>query len=132
MSDTFALSIRQPWAWLIIHAGKDIENRTWMARVRGRILIHAAKGMTRDEWLDALQFCNGMDRMWTSETFPKFEELERGGIIGEVEITGCVRESESPWFVGPCGFVLKNPKPLPFVPCKGALGFFRLPKEVAV
>jgi len=23
------LSIRQPWAWLIIHGGKDVENRTW-------------------------------------------------------------------------------------------------------
>lgn len=26
-----ALSVRQPWAWAIIHAGKDIENRTWQA-----------------------------------------------------------------------------------------------------
>lgn len=24
-----ALSIRQPWAWAILHAGKDIENRDW-------------------------------------------------------------------------------------------------------
>lgn len=128
----FALTVRQPWAHLIIHAGKDIENRTWSAKFRGRIFIHAAKGMTRDEWLDALQFCNGMDPMWTTETFPKFESFERGGIIGEVDIIGCVADSQSPWFVGPCGFVLKNPKPLPFVPCKGALGFFRLPEGVKV
>jgi hypothetical protein len=45
-----ALSIRQPWAWLILHAGKDIENRDWPTRFRGRFLIHAAKGMTRDEY----------------------------------------------------------------------------------
>ncbi len=31
-----ALSIRQPWAWLIIHACKDVENRDWPTRVRGR------------------------------------------------------------------------------------------------
>ena len=37
-----ALSIRQPWAWLILHGGKDIENRTWATKLRGRVLIHAA------------------------------------------------------------------------------------------
>lgn len=44
-----ALSIRQSWASLIIKCGKDIENRTWPTRYRGRILVHAAKGMTRDD-----------------------------------------------------------------------------------
>ena len=53
-----ALSVRQPWAWAIIHAGKDVENRSWQAvnhglRRRGRIAIHAAKGLTRDEYDDA-------------------------------------------------------------------------------
>ena len=47
------LSIRQPWAWLILNAGKDIENREWPTRFRGRVLIHASKGMTHDEWEDA-------------------------------------------------------------------------------
>lgn len=52
MSDlpTIALSVRQPWAWAIIYAGKDIENRSWQAvnrglKQRGRVAIHAAKGM---------------------------------------------------------------------------------------
>jgi hypothetical protein len=41
-----ALSIRQPWAWLILHAGKDIENRDRKPRnpalhFRGSFLIHA-------------------------------------------------------------------------------------------
>src|SRR3990167_9411398 len=45
-----ALSIRQPWAWLILHAGKDIENRGWPTSFRGRFLIHASKGMTRAEY----------------------------------------------------------------------------------
>jgi hypothetical protein len=44
-----ALSIRQPWAWLILNAGKDIENRDWLTRFRGPFLIHASKGMTRAE-----------------------------------------------------------------------------------
>lgn len=119
------LSIRQPWAWLICHGGKDIENRNWPTKFRGRILVHAGKGMTRDEYDDA---------EWTAEgngvSLPSYEQLERGGIVGEVEIVDCVRDSESPWFFGIYGFVLRNAKPLPFHECKGALGFFRLPNSV--
>mgnify|MGYP002359850962 FL=1 len=36
-----ALSIRQPWAGLIIHGYKDIENRDWPTRYRGPLLVHA-------------------------------------------------------------------------------------------
>jgi hypothetical protein len=38
-----ALSIQQPWAWAIIHAGKRVENRTWSTRFRGPFFIHAGK-----------------------------------------------------------------------------------------
>ena len=31
-----ALSIRQPWAWLIVNGYKDIENRDWKTHYRGR------------------------------------------------------------------------------------------------
>ncbi len=51
-------------------------------------------------------------------------ELERGGIIGSVDIVDCVRHSSSPWFAGPIGFVLRDPQPLTFTPYKGQLGFF--------
>ena len=45
-----ALSIRQPWASLfVLKAGKNIENRDWPTKYRGRILIHAIRGMTRAE-----------------------------------------------------------------------------------
>ena len=38
-----ALSIRQPWAWLIVHGYKDVENRTWSTKFRGRVQVHAGK-----------------------------------------------------------------------------------------
>jgi hypothetical protein len=50
--------------------------------------------------------------------------LERGGIIGEAEITDCVDHHNSPWFTGPFGYVLANARPLPFIPCRGMLGLF--------
>ena len=37
-----ALSVRQPWAWLIVNGWKPIENRSRRTNVRGRILIHAS------------------------------------------------------------------------------------------
>lgn len=119
-----AISIRQPWAWLILNAGKDIENRSWPTKIRGRVLIHASKGMTRAEYADAT------DPLWASRgesiDLPPFEDLERGGIVGSVEIVDCVRESDSPWFNGDWGFVLSNPKTLPFQPVNGQLGFFEV------
>lgn len=124
------LSIRQPWAWLICHAGKDIENRCWITKFRGRFLIHASTGMTRREYEEAHAFA--LDTLGPATApvrifaIPPFEALERGGIVGQAEITGCVDHSVSPWFSGPLWFVLANAKPLPFHPCKGSLGFFHV------
>ena len=122
-----ALSIRQPWAWHILYSGKDVEKRNWPTRVRGRVLIHASKGMTRDEYED------GQDPLWSrggpTIELPDVGELQRGGIVGSVEIVDCVSASESPWFFGLFGFVLRDPKPLPFVPWRGRLGFFDVPKS---
>lgn len=123
-----ALSIRQPWAWLILNAGKDIENRDWPTRFRGRFLIHASKGMTRDEYE------NATDPLWhkggPTIDIPSFEDLQRGGIIGSVELIDCVTHSDSPWFNGLHGFVLRDPKPMPFIPYRGQLGFFAVPDDV--
>lgn len=114
-----ALSIRQPWAWAIVHAGKDIENRDWFTHHRGPICIHAAKGNTWPEWDDALFF------MMSIDVHPPFRHaIERGGIIGTAEIVDCVSASRSPWFFGKWGFVLANVQPVEFIPAKGALGFF--------
>lgn len=129
-----ALSIRQPWAWLILNAGKDIENRDWPTLLRGRILIHASKVMTRNEYEDALMTAKSisLDHPFPEGlTLPAPEELHRGGIVGSVEIVDCVQESASPWFFGEFGFVLKEARSLPFYPYKGALGFFDVSLPIA-
>jgi len=124
-----ALSIRQPWAWLIVHGGKDIENRSWHTKLRGRFLVHAAKGMTQKEYADACNFCHrqGLDQP------PCFDDLKQywcGGIIGSVELVDSVDNSGSPWYMGEKGFLLRDPKPLPFTPLKGRLSFFEVPDEL--
>ena len=55
-----ALSVRQPWAWAIIYALKNIENRGWPINYRGDVLIHAAKTCTKKEYQLSIEFCQGM------------------------------------------------------------------------
>ena len=117
---TKAISIRQPWAWAIISAGKDIENRRWPTNFRGPVCIHAAKGCTEVEFNSAATLI-GWDKMLPGVA-PR--DYQRGGIIGVAEIVDCVRTHPSPWFFGPYGFVLSNVRPVAFIPVKGALGFF--------
>lgn len=128
-----ALTVRQPWTWSIMFLEKDIENRDWPTRVRGRVAIHAAKGMTRDEWEDGFRTARHVAEqrpVLKGTVFPKFEDLPRGGIVGTVEIVDCVSESTSPWFFGRYGFVLRAPRPTQFISCKGALGFWALTSDV--
>lgn len=49
------LTVRQPWAWAIIHAGKDVENRqrNLAGSYRGPIAIHA--GLQIDESVDGYE-----------------------------------------------------------------------------
>lgn len=122
-----ALSIRNPWCWLILNAGKNIENRSWLTKFRGEFAIHASAGMTRAEYAEVADFLDG-DLMGVK--LPPSEQLERGGIVGVATITDVVRDSDSPWFFGPVGFVLADARPVPFIPYKGRLGFFELPADI--
>ena len=128
-----ALSIRQPWAWLILHAGKDIENRSWKTRFRGKFLIHASKGCTFNDWNEArICYENLMiagEISTSGGAIPDRRDLHRGGIVGMAEIVDCTMDTDSEWYMGGWGYVLRNAKPLPFVPCKGSLGFFFPPNN---
>jgi hypothetical protein len=125
-----ALSVRNPWAWMIIHADKDVENRDWPTKVRGRVLIHAAKTMTKREWDHAWWFSHDTGApLKAAEAELTYENIQLGGIIGSVEIYDCVMHSHSHWFMGNYGFLLRDPRPLPFTPWRGRLGFFDVPVD---
>lgn len=122
-----ALSIRQPWAWLIVNGHKPVENRTWETLYRGPLMIHAGLQMTRADHEACLIFMAGEPLMARIiSQMPRFEDFPRGGIVGQAELVACLRDHESPFFVGPFGFVLQDARPLSFLPCKGALGIFNL------
>jgi hypothetical protein len=135
-----ALSLRQPWAAAVLHIGKHIENRRWYTPFRGEFLIHAAKGMTRSEYDDARDYCEDIVGAHKSRWLSR-ENLVFGGIVGRARLVDVIRPCDSnaglfakcshPWHMPEqFGFVLEDVQPLPFVPCKGALGFFEVPDDV--
>jgi hypothetical protein len=141
-----ALSIRQPWAWLIVRPDivdpdlrklayakgliKDIENRDWNTHYRGPILIHAGKSKDEGDWTDAFWALREAAGEEAAALLPPFSALECGGIVGRMDILDCVAESASKWFFGDFGFVLANAQPIPFIPLRGQLGLFEVPEGV--
>ena len=135
----YALSVKQPWAWLICKGYKDVENRDWpmrktieAQRVELPLRIYVHTGCRFDTWaLTDFRLCSWMsDSLIDEKTDTYLDQLHEtwkaGAIIGEVTITGCVDKSESPWFVGKYGFVLADPVLYEHpIPCRGALGFFK-------
>lgn len=115
-----ALSVRQPWAWAIIHAGKNIENRTWHNKhTIGTIAIHASKGLLP------------VEDMPPRVRRPQPAELVRSAIIGIVDVVDVVENHRSRWFHGPLGWVLKNPRALTRpIECQGALGLWAVPRSI--
>jgi hypothetical protein len=81
------LTVRQPWAWALIHAGKDVENRGRYMAYRGLLVVHAGLSVDRD----GEAFLRGMGIR------PPAEAFEGGHITGTVQVTGCTSGSASPW-----------------------------------
>ncbi len=117
-----AISIRQPWAWLVVYAGKDIENRDWCTNFRGPVAIHAPKFVPTPAEISEIERA--------MKVRIRRSELEYGGIIGTAKITDCVSRHDSSWFFGGYGFVLVLPRPVRFFPTAGKLGIFEVPDYV--
>jgi ASCH domain len=125
----YALSIRQPWATLLVHGLKTVEVRVWPTERRGRILIHASR--TPDRRSEAL-------RLVPPALVNESQLL--GGIIGSADLIDCreyrtleafstdraLHLNDPAWFEPPMvyGFSFANGRPLPFRRCSGWMRFF--------
>lgn len=125
-----ALSVKQPWAALLVAGVKTVEVRTWQTRRRGRVLIHASK--IADERPEG----------WALISTPELLDLARlrGGLIGVGNLTDCVRYSTAEefaatteqhrnapeWFLpaGLFGFVFQNIRPIAYHAYSGQTMFF--------
>jgi hypothetical protein len=125
-----ALTVKQPWASLIIRGGKDIENRDWYTGQRGIVAIHSSAKLEHGEMDSACDMMSGFVPRFSAQRF-KLDIFPTGVILGTVEIVGCVKSCKSPWFCGHFGFVLQNAVPFETpIPCRGALGFWDVPAHL--
>lgn len=128
-----ALSVRQPWAWAICHAGKNFENRVWGRnnadrKFRGAFCIHASSGMEQRQYYEAREFMAAQ-----GITCPEPYQLARGCIIGTARAVNWTTDEASFWFVGPGALEMKDMAALPQdIPCLGALGFFEWRPRVTI
>lgn len=74
------ITIKQPWATLIVEGYKRFEFRSWKTNYRGDILIHAGKGIDKE----------AMERL--KKYLP--DEIPLGKIIGKATLTDCVSMSK--------------------------------------
>lgn len=123
------LTVRQPWAWAIIHGGKTVENRVRniAGSYRGPVLIHAGLKIERETTMpfDAIAIADRRPAAYPT-----------GAIIGVVDLVDVHRVSWdgtcdgeglcSPWSDAdgwPTHLVFENPRALDEpIPYKGALG----------
>lgn len=125
-----AISIKQPWASLIAHGVKDIENRTWKCPqkyIGQRVLIHAGKTTVNGEWKSLTREQIKKVIPHKNKLYGGNEGLPHGAIIGSVVIADCVQNHPSVWAEKGCwNWVLKDAvlfdKPIECV--KGKLSFW--------
>lgn len=123
-----AITIKQPWASLIVHGIKDIENRTWQCPkkyIGQRVLIHAGVDK-RGGWTLNHDQAGALYRSKSILHSTDFDDLPFGSIIGSVEIVDCVQNHPSVWAEkGVYNWVLANSilftNP---IPAKGKLSFW--------
>jgi hypothetical protein len=115
MQNIPALTIKQPYATLIVTGVKDVENRTWdpPGGYRGEIFIHAGR-----TYVD--------EKLPTDLWLPHRSTFTQGAIIGTAHIVDVIDDSDSPWAIkGHRHWVLDYPviwdTPMPW---RGQLGLW--------
>ena len=126
-----AISVKQPWASLIVHGIKDIENRTWVCPqkyIGHRVLIHASlKGANFWDSPEAGRVDEFLREISKSGT--DWSNYPNGAIIGSVVFTDCVINHQSVWAEkGVFNWVISDPVLFNTpIQAKGKLGFWNFP-----
>ena len=146
------LTVRQPWAWMIIHGGgffeplidgniqpgirygfKNVENRKWKTQYRGALLIHAAKAEIDedDDYWIAMKMYYEANRDSPGRTRQLPDYCAYGAIIGRVNLVDIIRDSPSRWaFPDHWHWELDNPEPIQPIKYRGMPGLFNVPDDL--
>jgi hypothetical protein len=126
-----ALSLKQPYAWLIANGYLLVDDRTWGTQYCGPMLIHASKGLYE-------QFYHHI-KSSTNIPIPDRDKLEYGGIVGIGKLVLCCKPDDLPEGISHeqrvhfggvykehYGFLFEQATPLAFMPYLGKLGIFEI------
>jgi len=118
-----ALSLKQPWAWAVLHTDKDVENRSWYCGYRGPLVIHGSKNWDQKGY----EFLVYRMDVWV----PEKERHVFGALQGIVEMVDCVDRCDSRWFFGDWGFVFEDPREFKRpIPWRGQQMLFDVPDSI--
>jgi hypothetical protein len=130
-----AISLRQPWAWLVVAADgyqnpKRVENRNWMPSYRGPLLIHAARTVELDAAAAIVKRRPDLANIELPATWE--QEGMRGGIVGVAYLVTVNVPSANEWYDRRYrfGWHLEHAYPLPFAPWLGLPGLFDIDENL--
>jgi len=83
-----ALTLYEPWAWLVLHGWKEVETRSWHTDYRGLLAIHAGK--KRDVDGKILHLRMNAVRGVSDRLIPPFEELPFGCVIATCRLAAII------------------------------------------
>lgn len=127
------LSVKQPWAYLICAGIKDVENRTWATKYRGRVYIHASAKPVGQYFSEGVFTADQLNYLIQSKKIDLIEKVQLSAIIGHVDIVNCISKerngkgSDSIWAEPDCfHWILRNPVLFdkPILNVKGKLSFW--------
>lgn len=126
MNKKYALSIKQPWAELILNNKKNIELRSWKTNFRGEFYIHASKTVDKEACLKfginpkTLTYgaIIGKGELLDIKEYYTFEQFERDKKNHQALFYGFAR----PMF----GFIIDDVERQEPVYIKGKLKFFEV------
>lgn len=95
-----ALAVQQPWATLLCLGVKDVENRTWATKHRGKLLIVASQKKVTKNFMNSLpdeMYWELENQMKLQNVPDNLQALQTSAVIGYVEVVDCVEDYDSPW-----------------------------------
>ncbi len=96
-----AITIQQPWTNFVLAGIKTLDNRKWLCKYKGVLLIHAGKKFDKD-WRKKFSSVAGLyqaESYLTKLSIGSFGLIQypTGGVIGAVIMTGCDHINNNPW-----------------------------------
>ncbi len=131
------ISVRQPWATLLVLGVKPVENRTWSTKYRGELYIHAGKAYDKEDvFYEIVEGLSAADRQKLNDAgIVKLSQIGFGAIIGSVNLDDIVTDCTHKYANQELGTFhwMVTARSLVFpVPWKGQLGLFEVPENLAV